>query len=87
MRTREGGAVRKKAGRSGRGFNITRTRRVVRLASNVAPTCRDCKESFGSNPINLEEQINHYLGHGYILLHIGPDQHGTMNITVAMLGK
>lgn len=68
-------------------FEITKTKRVVRLASNMVPTCRECKESFGMDPPDLEQQVNHYLGHGYVLLYIGPEHLGTMNITVAMLGK
>ena len=70
-----------------RPFAITKTRKVVRLASNGASSCRECKESFPIDPVDLEKQVNHYLGHGYVLLYVGPEHLNTMTITVAILGK
>ncbi len=86
VKGQEGGVVKKKVSRK-RPFEITKTEKVIRLASNMVPTCTECKERFRMDPIDLGEQVNHYLGHGYVLLYIGPDRHDTMNITVAMLGK
>ena len=66
---------------------------VVQVSSDVLKQCLICNGIKFSDPTpDVSEQINHYLKHGYKLLHVG--QQTTRNsegklweTTVAILGK
>jgi hypothetical protein len=67
---------------------------VVQLSSASRQQCPICQSipKLSSNDPDVGEQINHYLGHGYKLLHVGQetidDSNGNpLQTTVAVLGK
>ena len=62
---------------------------VVCVASNVKKSCEHCNDPIPyGDGADIGEWINHYLGHGYKLLHIGTDYgFGDVPNTVAVLGK
>jgi hypothetical protein len=50
---------------------------TVLLSSNLTAGCReDCGQSLGEN---IDSQINHYLKHGYHILHVGQETVTKMN--------
>jgi hypothetical protein len=66
--------------------------KVVFVSSDSGEACRVCgsHESLGLD-VDIGEKINHYIGHGYKLLHVGaetkPENKGQLWYrTVAILG-
>jgi S-adenosylmethionine:tRNA-ribosyltransferase-isomerase (queuine synthetase) len=62
---------------------------VVHLSSETVQGCIECVSTL---PDNVGEQINHYLDHGYRILHIGTEttrafEGDVFHNTVALLGK
>ncbi len=70
------------------GFDVAK---VVQLSSNVHQRCDECQNFFSGEDVG--EAINHYLSHGFSLLHIGeqtawaPDGKQLWHQTVAIVGK
>jgi len=50
-------------------FSIANMKRVVQLSSDVHRLCEDCRDF--RTDANVGNAINHYLEHGYVLLHVG----------------
>ena len=73
--------------------DLTHIESTIQVSSNITQGCAECGEreasSVGSD--NVSEKVNHYLGHGYQLLHVGSETSGTdeglWHSTVAVLGK
>ena len=63
---------------------------TVRLCSYLDGSCEleDCEEYVGGT---MDHKINHYLDHGYFLIHVGQETDTTgdelVHYTVAFLGK
>ncbi len=69
----------------------TKVKEVVQVSSSFWKCCKCCSELKLAQD-SIEEQINHYLGHGLRLLHIGTESSRTpqgevWNSTIAVLGK
>jgi hypothetical protein len=68
------------------------TTKVIHLTTSMGKPCQDCRKLFSSYE-EIDEAINHYIGHGYKLLHVGsqtklaPDGKQLWHDTVAVLGK
>ncbi|MGH7539597.1 MAG: hypothetical protein ACRELC_01215 [Gemmatimonadota bacterium] len=68
---------------------------VVTVASHVPrATCRECGDPLPNrhtSDSDLEDHVNHYLAHGYLLLHVGAEtreQEGrVLHHTVAVLAR
>jgi hypothetical protein len=65
---------------------------VVQVSSDVIKQCPHCAGAFKfSDPPDLDERINHFLRHGYKLLHVGQQTTSVdgapWQTTVAILGK
>jgi hypothetical protein len=63
---------------------------VVHISTNIGEICNECTKRIGLDTI--AESINHYIEHGYKLLHVGTetshDKNGNpWHSTVAILGK
>ena len=70
------------------GTGIDSTHRVLRVRSNGLQGCPHCPDH---PSVDLGDQINHYLKHGYELLHVGSettraDDGSLWHTTVATLG-
>jgi hypothetical protein len=70
-------------------FAIANITRVVQLRSDVHRLCEDCRE-FRTDD-NVGNAINHYLQHGYVLLHVGTQTTNDLDrkprhSTVAIMG-
>jgi hypothetical protein len=70
---------------------IQNFKEVVEVSSSYWKTCRYCS-ALKITEDSIEAQINHYLGHGLKLLHIGTESSrsvdgGVWLSTVAVLGK
>lgn len=71
------------------------TKHVVQVSSNISEQCKDCGIHPALEPgpdIDVAKAINHYLNHGYKLLHVGTqtcqDLEGKLwHNTTAILGK
>lgn len=50
-------------------FATAEMRHVVQLSSDVHVPCEECREYRTDD--NVGNAINHYLDHGYVLLHVG----------------
>ena len=68
--------------------------KTVTVSSALISACAECHESIGDgdDDAQVDVMINHYLDHGYRLLHVGQqtemDDSGELwHITVAVLGK
>lgn len=72
-----------------------KTTRIVALSSGASSTrCMECGNAL---PIrqrfdnDLQEHVNHYLGHGWVLLHVGQETRISEGVphalTVAVLGR
>lgn len=72
-----------------------KTTRIVTLSSGVSSTrCIECgnplptRQRFDSD---LQEHVNHYLGHGWVLLHVGQEtrvsEGAPLHLTIAVLGR
>jgi hypothetical protein len=64
---------------------------VVEVSSSFWKTCKYCS-ALKLSEDSVEAQVNHYLGHGLKLLHIGTessrtDEGAIWQSTVAVLGK
>jgi len=64
---------------------------VVEVSSSFWKTCKYCS-ALKLSEDSVEAQVNHYLGHGLKLLHIGTESSRTdegkiWHSTVAVLGK
>ncbi len=70
--------------------SIASASETVSVSTDVHASCKACKKILNSEQIH--EKINHYLKHGYRLLHVGSqtteshDGH-PWQTTVAVLGK
>lgn len=70
---------------------------IVTVASHVPrATCRECGAPLPNRHMSdsdLEDHVNHYLGHGYVLLHVGQETRAgdaegrVVHATVAVLGR
>ena len=65
---------------------------VVHLSTDIGKSCEVCGESLLNRMEDIASQINHYLGHGFLLLHVGPQtSHSNEGLpwhsTVAVVGK
>lgn len=68
---------------------------VVHLSTSVfGGRCEHCRQAFVHEPVvpEFQTQVNHYLEHGYTLLHVGQetstdDEGNPWHSTVAVLGK
>jgi hypothetical protein len=70
---------------------ISNTTEVYKVSSGVSQKCPACSEFLEGRPF-WERSVNHVLGHGWRLLHVGSeaehDNDGkTIHFTVAVLGK
>jgi hypothetical protein len=72
----------------------TNVKKVVHLKSSVLSPCQVCTEGIdtGGRNDHIAAAINHYLQHGYKLLHVGQETEYTpegqlYQATVAVLGK
>jgi hypothetical protein len=68
---------------------IVNMKHVVQISSDVHGPCEDCGDFRTDN--NVGNAINHYLEHGYVLLHVGSqttnDLDGKLrHSTVAIMG-
>ena len=64
---------------------------VVQVSSSFRKCCKYCS-ALKMSQDTIEDQVNHYLGHGLKLLHIGTESSRTpegevWQSTVAVLGK
>jgi hypothetical protein len=50
-------------------FAIANMRHVVQLSSDIHGPCEECRDY--RTDANVGNAINHYLEHGYVLLHVG----------------
>ncbi len=72
---------------------MNNVKQVVRVTSDSLETCGVCGNlpAALSKEIDVADSINHYLKHGYKLLHIGTETSkedgGLWHSTVAVLGK
>jgi hypothetical protein len=69
----------------------TNVARVVGVSSSIHGPCEVCGEPLGFKDEGIAAKINHYLEHGYRLLHVGSDTSHADNgelwhSTVAILG-
>ena len=69
---------------------MKKVKRVIHLSSDEWEGCPHCQE-WSSKDKDLGEVINHYLGHGYELLHVGQETTRDMDgnpwqKTVAVMG-
>lgn len=69
--------------------NVTKT---VSVLTGTWGRCEDCGENGHLLKGTIDESINHYLGHGYRLLHVGTQsgfaaEGEVWHNTVAVLGK
>ena len=64
------------------------TQHVVYLSTNISKGCEHCRDPipYGEGA-GIGEWINHYIGHGYKLLHVGSETDGEFTYTVAVMGK
>ena len=72
-------------------MDLTDVKEVVQVSSSFWKCCKYCS-GLKLSEDSVEEQVNHYLGHGLKLLHIGPESSRTAegeqwHSTVAVLGK
>ncbi len=70
-------------------FAIANMKRVVQVSSDAHRLCEDCRE-FRTDD-NVGNAINHYLQHGYVLLHVGTQTTNDLDgkprhSTVAIMG-
>lgn len=72
-------------------FDISKVKEVVHLSTDVGlTTCRECGELNGK--ADFDVRVNHYIGHGYRVLHIGQEtcrdgKGAPWHSTVAVMGK
>ena len=64
---------------------------IVEVSSSFWKTCKYCS-ALKMSEDSIEQQVNHYLGHGLKLLHVGAESSRTAegeiwHSTVAVLGK
>ncbi len=64
---------------------------VVYLSTDVSKRCPDCNY-FPDRDADFGETINHHLGHGFTVLHVGQETEGgdggaLWQVTVAVLGR
>jgi hypothetical protein len=71
-------------------------KKTVAVQSDVFGPCAECGKPTRSSGQGLTESINHYLDHGYKLLHVGTEtfydqapqiENDLQHYTVAILGK
>jgi hypothetical protein len=72
-------------------MDMKKIKEVVQVSSSFWKCCNYCS-ALKLSQDSIEDQINHYLGHGLKLLHIGTESSRTpegevWNSTVALLGK
>jgi len=72
-------------------MNLKDVKEVVQVSSSFWKCCKYCS-ALKLSQDSVEEQVNHYLGHGLKLLHIGTESSRTddgavWQSTVAVLGK
>ena len=72
-------------------MDIKDVKKVVQVSSSFWKCCKYCS-ALKLSQDSVEEQVNHYLGHGLKLLHIGTESSRTpegevWQSTVAVLGK
>ena len=72
-------------------MNIKDVKEVVQVSSSFWKCCKYCS-ALKLSQDSVEEQVNHYLGHGLKLLHVGTESSRTpegevWQSTVAVLGK
>jgi hypothetical protein len=65
---------------------------TVQINSSITKSCQHCGNIGLSSEPDVAEQINHYLKHGYKVLHVGQETSRDANgdqwqSTVAILGK
>ena len=62
--------------------------KTAEVRSDQNGPCRECNRFLDGG---VDDQINHYLGHGWVLLHVGSEagRHGdaVLSSTVAILGS
>jgi hypothetical protein len=63
---------------------------VVHISTDIKKSCEHCKESIGHQ--RFAESINHYITHGYKLLHVGSEtsydeDSKPWHSTIAVMGK
>ncbi len=72
-----------------------RTTSIVTLSSGVTTTrCLECGNSLPARQRfdnDLQDHVNHYLGHGWVLLHVGQEtrlhEGEPVQLTIAVLGR
>ena len=68
---------------------MSEDKEYVQLSTGIIKSCEVCKVDIAYN--NIADQINHYLGHGYKVVHVGTETFGTEkgleHFTVAMLSR
>ena len=69
----------------------SKVKQTVQVSSHITKGCEECDKGFGPES-EVAEQINHYLNHGYKLLHIGQETSEGIGgkiwqNTIAILGK
>jgi hypothetical protein len=72
-------------------MRIQDVKEVVEVSSSFWKTCKYCS-ALKLSEDSIEQQVNHYLGHGLKLLHVGTESSRTAegqiwHSTVAVLGK
>ena len=72
-------------------MKLQHVKEVVQVSSSFWKCCKYCS-ALKMSEDSVEEQVNHYLGHGLKLLHIGTESSRTIEgqvwqSTVAVLGK
>jgi hypothetical protein len=65
---------------------------IIHISSSVSSNCSVCGQIFPGMDPDFAEMVNHYIGHGLTLLHIGQettrdDQGAPWHSTVALLGS
>lgn len=72
-------------------MKLKKVRELVQVSSSFWKCCKYCS-ALKLSQDSVEEQVNHYLGHGLKLLHIGTESSRSpegevWHSTVAILGK
>ncbi len=72
-------------------MKIQDVKEVVEVSSSFWKTCKYCS-ALKLSEDSIEQQVNHYLGHGLKLLHVGTESSRTddgkiWHSTMAVLGK
>ncbi len=71
--------------------DMSQFERTVQVSSNIVKNCEECNGREADMSGDVSDKVNHYLEHGYQLLHVGPEtshgDEGLWHSTVALLGK